>query len=375
MGKSPAHIRSSLEKRQQQYLLRELNVYENGTDFISNDYLGFVKNGHLQKQFELMFGDHVFKSGSTGSRLISGHSHFKQQTETIIAAEHKAEKALMFNSGYDANVGLLSSVPQKQDLILSDELIHASLHDGMRLSFATSYKFRHNDVEHLSELLERHAGKFENIYVVVESVYSMDGDEAPLLNIVNLIQYYDHVFLIVDEAHALGVLGNNGKGLCEELGIGEKCFARLYTYGKAMGCHGAAVLGNSELIHYLVNYARSFIYTTALPDASFAKIRAAYELLKNKSLQQELNENITYFSQLMPADKLFIQSRSAIQCMLVNDAAKADEIQHRMQQSHILCKAVKTPTVKAGTERIRFCIHAFNTKEEMNKVMEVLKHD
>lgn len=375
MGKHPAHIRLSLEKRQQQHLLRHLHVYENGIDFVSNDYLGYSKKGHLQMMFEQLFADKKFLSGSTGSRLISGHSVFKNETENIIANAHNAEAALVFNSGYDANVGLLSSVPQKQDLILSDELIHASIHDGIRLSLAKHYKFRHNDFSHLKELLKRHEHAFENIYIVVESIYSMDGDEAPLTEIVDLIQNYDSVFLIVDEAHALGVFGNEGKGLCSELGMEDKCFARIYTYGKALGCHGAAITGSSNLINYLINYARSFIYTTALPDTSFAKIRAGYELMKQNALKDNLRVNINYFKEVLPASKTFIESRSAIQCLMATDALHADTIQEQMKLKNILCKSVKSPTVKAGSERIRFCLHAFNTQEEIDLVMEVMKNE
>lgn len=375
MGKHPAHIRLSLEKRQQHHLLRHLHAYDSGVDFISNDYLGFSKKGHLQNKFFELFGHDDFLTGSTGSRLISGHTAFKDETEDFIAKAHQAEAALVFNSGYDANVGLLSSVPQRYDLILSDELIHASVHDGIRLSFATHYKFRHNDVTHLEELLNRHANAFESVYVVVESIYSMDGDEAPLKEIIALLERHDKAFLIVDEAHAIGVLGKEGKGLCNELGIEEKCFARVYTYGKAMGCHGAAVVGSKLLKDYLINYARSFIYTTALPDASFAKIRAGYALMKQPELQHTLNANIAYFRHSLPDSIRFIPSRSAIQCLLTQNAVQADRLQEKMMQHGILCKAVKSPTVKAGAERIRFCLHAFNTKEEMDKVMEVLQYD
>src|SRR5688572_20783050 len=217
--------------------------------------------------------------GSTGSRLFSGNTNFTEEAERQIALFHHAESALIFNSGYDANLGILSSVPQQNDLILYDELVHGSVHDGIRLSKATHYKFRHNDLSSLEELIHRHQKNYENVYVVVESVYALDGDTAPLLELVEICKPSKNIFLIVDEAHAIGVFGNQGRGLCNALAIEHKCFARIYTYGKAMGCHGAAIVGSEVLRTFLINFARSFIYTTALPYYCIDAIRHAYQLL------------------------------------------------------------------------------------------------
>ncbi|MBL7916928.1 MAG: pyridoxal phosphate-dependent aminotransferase family protein, partial [Bacteroidia bacterium] len=183
MGIIPSKILNALNNRKETHLFRNLSVYKAGVDFISNDYLGFSKLGLLHQQFSESFSDQNFLSGSSGSRLISGNSEFKEVTEKEIALFHHSEAALLFNSGYDANIGLLSSVPQKNDLVISDELIHASIYDGIRLSYAKHYKFAHNQVNDLEDLINRHKQSFENIYVVVESIYSMDGDAAPLKEI------------------------------------------------------------------------------------------------------------------------------------------------------------------------------------------------
>ncbi|MBL7916833.1 MAG: pyridoxal phosphate-dependent aminotransferase family protein, partial [Bacteroidia bacterium] len=180
-------------------------------------------------------------------------------------------------------------------------------------------------------------------------------------------------YLIVDEAHAIGVFGKNGKGLCNELQIEEKCFARVYTFGKAMGCHGAVVVGNEALRNYLINFARSFIYTTALPDYSIANIAAAYQLLISGAQQEKLKENINYFLQGAKNVTSLINSKSAIQCIVVKGNTKVTEIEKQLLNKGVLVKAVKSPTVKEGSERIRVCLHSFNTKEEINNLINLLQ--
>jgi 8-amino-7-oxononanoate synthase len=366
--KNPTYLLKALATRSENGLLRRLKHDFPKIDFCSNDYLGFSKNGILNSKPE-----NEQTSGSSGSRLISGNTAFTESTEQHIALFHHAEAALIYNSGYDANLGLLSCLPQKNDLVLYDELIHASLYDGIRLSFATSYKFKHNSISHLKELLQRHHLSFQSIYLVVESIYSMDGDDAPLLEIVELLNTYKNVFIIVDEAHAIGVFGQHGRGLCHQLGIEKKCFARIYTYGKAMGCHGAAIAGSNELRQFLVNFSRSFIYTTALPLHSVNLINNAYRCLLNSDLQREqLKENIAYFVKQTKSIKGFIQSYSAIHCLVLGGNETADTVEKKLETSGIYAKAIKSPTVKEGSERIRICLHAYNTREEIDLLVKQL---
>lgn len=371
MSKGPLHLLKSIEERKSKSLFRELKKEFPSIDFCSNDYLGFSGSGLLHKKTQQLF-PHITQTGSTGSRLISGNSKLIEETEEFIAGFHHGEAALLFNSGYDANIGLLSSVPQKGDLVLYDELIHASLYDGIRLSYATHYKFKHNDVVHLQELIKRHHLNFKNIYVVVESVYSMDGDEAPLKKIVELKKKHE-LFLVVDEAHAIGVFGKNGRGLCNELNIEKEIFARIYTFGKAMGCHGAAIIGTNTLRNYLINFARSFIYTTALPPVSVATIRAAYELLGETDLTGKLKKNIKHFNDSAKKIKGFIPSRGAIHCKIIKGNKTVDKIEKLLSAKNVYIKAIKSPTVKAGEERLRICLHAFNTEKEINKLLTLVK--
>jgi len=366
INNNPNFLEQALQNRKENGLLRQLKSTFPSIDFCSNDYLGFskIKNNELRIT--------NLERGSTGSRLISGNSSYVEEVEKGIAKFHSAESALIFNSGYDSNLGLLSSVPQKNDLILFDELSHASIYDGIRLSYAKHYKFKHNDLVSLNDLLQRHRTNFENIYIVVESVYSMDGDSAPLSEIVTLCKKYKNCFLIVDEAHAIGVFGTNGFGLCNQLGIENDCFARIYTFGKAMGCHGAVVVGSEVLRKYLINFARSFIYTTALPKHSIDNINSAYQLLQTTEQIKKLQTVIQYFLSKTTHLKNLIKSNSAIHCLVIGDNGKVDNLENVLAKNNIYAKAIKSPTVKKGTERVRFCLHAFNTKEEIDLLVKVI---
>ena len=364
--KNPLSLIKLLNQRETNFSLRSLKTDYPTIDFSSNDYLGFSSQGYLFEEIKKLKGS--VKTGSTGSRLISGNSILFNEVENDIATFHQAESALIYNSGYDANLGLLSSVPQKGDLILSDELIHASLIDGIKLSYATHYKFKHNDVSSLSELITRHKESFQEIYVVVESVYSMDGDCAPLIELVNLCKQFN-VHLIVDEAHAIGVFGEKGKGLCQELNIHDDCFARVYTYGKAMGCHGASIAGSGELKQYLINFSRSFIYTTAMPEHSLLAIKAAYQLLITTDEIDKLRTNISYFNSQLNNSPYFIKSESAIHCKLISGNQQVQEIEDKLKHLDFFVKAIKSPTVKESQERIRICLHSFNSKNEINTLL------
>src|SRR5690606_7718543 len=251
-----------------------------------------------------------------------------------------------------------SSVPQKEDVVLYDEYIHASIRDGMRLSNAKAYKFKHNDLSHLESLISRHKDDAGEIYIVTESVFSMDGDSPDLVQLIRLSEKH-HCRLIVDEAHALGVFGNTGEGLLQQLGMQDNVFARIMTFGKGLGCHGAAVLGSAQLKDYLVNFARSFIYTTALPPHSLATIYTAYSHLKNNtSIKNRLIDNISFFTSKIDELSLsnyFIPSSSAIHCAVIPGNEKVKNISSVLQQKDFDVKAILSPTVPEGQERLRFC--------------------
>jgi 8-amino-7-oxononanoate synthase len=360
-----------LSMREQAGNLRKLLLQTAPVDFYSNDYLGLATDGTLAS---LMQGLPAARAtGSTGSRLLSGNSAAAEALEQTIAAFHKAEAALLFNSGYDANVGLLSAIADRHTTILYDELCHASILDGIRLGLARNkYKFLHNDITSLEEKLKKHAGAGP-VIVVVESVYSMDGDMAALRQMAELCAAHN-AQLIVDEAHATGVIGNRGEGLVCAEGLGHLVFARVHTYGKALGCHGAAVVGSGLLKQFLINYARSFIYTTALPNHAVQAIHCAYEYLSGHSFTNKpLHEVIAYFREAvafsgMPGWK---DSISPIQALVVGDNEKSKQLAAKLQQSGLQVNPILHPTVPKGMERLRVCLHTFNTKEQVDMLVKI----
>lgn len=353
---------------------RFLRTTEGMTDFCSNDYLGIATN-------QLLNGSENDKNskGSGGSRLLSGNYELIEKTEEKIASFHRAESGLIFNSGYDANLGLLSCIGQKGDVILYDSLSHASIRDGIRLSFAESFAFRHNDVDDLERKLKAATGDVLSnikaatgqVYVVTESLFSMDGDFAPLKEILELCKRYD-ALLIVDEAHATGIVGECGEGLVQQLGLTEDCFARIHTFGKALGNHGAIVLGSGELRDYLVNFSRAFMYTTALPPASVATISAAYDLFPGMvEERKKLNEHVSIFrAAKLRFEKL--DSGSAIQGVIVPGNREVRELASNLQQQGLDVRPILYPTVPQGLERLRIILHSFNTKEELEKLISCL---
>jgi 8-amino-7-oxononanoate synthase len=369
----------ALEGRKNDGSLRSLPVEHYGSnkksvvDFCSNDYLGFSRSKILAekiRQLECEYFDAGI--GSTGSRLISGNTKFCEELEVRIAGFHRAEAGLIFNSGYDANLGIFSSLPHRTDTIIYDQLAHASIRDGIRLSHARALSFKHNGVDDLERKLKAATG---DVFVAVESIYSMDGDQAPLVEMSDLCSRHG-ANLIVDEAHATGVFGEKGEGKVVELGLEEKTFARLHTFGKALGCHGAIVVGSDTLRSYLINFARSFIYTTALPFYSLMTISCAYDLLESKDKERtKLRDNISYFKSKVTSDlsQRIIESESAIQCIIIpgNDCVKS--VARRLQEGGHDVRPILHPTVPAGSERLRICLHAFNTEDEIARLISTLK--
>lgn len=380
MKKLPQSLAQKLAIRMQHNALRQLPSANQWIDFASNDYLGFSKNETLFKTtHEYLVELGILENGATGSRLLSGNHPLYPLTETFVAAFHQAQSALLFNSGYDANVGFFSAVPQKGDFILFDELCHASIRDGIQLSNAKAYKFKHNDFEDLERLILKFQPS-ENlhsttIYIVTESVFSMDGD-CPNLEELVQVSTKHNCYLVIDEAHALGVFGEKGEGLVQFLGLQEHFFARIVTFGKGLGCHGAVVLGSEELSSYLVNFARSFIYTTGLSPHSVATIGIAYKMLDAKAAAiGELKERINFFNQeksRFSLKPLFVRSKSAIQSAIIPGNATVKAIAKQLQDKGFDVKPILSPTVPAGQERLRFCLHRYNTEAQISEVLYAL---
>lgn len=362
-------LQSQLEARRAQHAFRSLRLPAGKVDFCSNDYLGLAINPAMEAAIAagLQAGDH--RPGSTGSRLLAGNYARIEAAEQQLAAFHQAAAGLIFNSGYDANVGLFSCVPQKGDTIIYDSLIHASIRDGIRLSRAQAFSFMHNDVQDLEKKMKHGTGR---IFVAVESVYSMDGDKAPLAGMAALCTQLG-AYLIVDEAHATGVVGEQGEGLVQALGLEQQCFARVHTFGKAVGCHGAIVLGSALLRDFLVNFSRSFIYTTALPPASVAAITAAYGLFPGMRAERaHLQALIRQLRQALPEGRL-LPSDTAIQPISVPGNEQARALAEQLQAGGLDVRAILHPTVPKGQERLRVVLHSFNTAAEVERLVKIVQ--
>lgn len=348
---------NKLNIRREEGTLRSLSHFDGFIDFFSNDYLGMAGE---------VFSVSVW--GSTGSRLISGNSNSVLEAERKLANFFSSEAALMFNSGYDANLGFFGSVPQRGDTVVYDELIHASVRDGIRLGFANGMSFKHNDADDLALKL----GKLEGtVYVAVESLYSMNGDMAPLRKIADICEEYK-VNLVVDEAHAAGVFGKDGRGIVDALGLREKVFARLVTFGKAYGSHGACILGSRQLMNFLINFSRSFIYTTALPAEVYVHNASIVSSLLMNERRSILQDNLNYFRSRFVNDRLISEVNSPIQIVRIGNVEQVKALTERLQFRNIAVKPIYAPTVQKGCEALRLCIHSFNTKTELDQLISEL---
>ena len=339
-------------------------------DFTSNDYLGLAQSTALFEQIEKKINSLSLKlNGATGSRLLSGNSDYAEQVEKKLAGIFNSESTLLFNSGYTANLGVLSALPQRGDTILYDELAHACMKDGARLSLAKRFNFRHNDLNDLESKIKLASGK---IFIAVESIYSMDGDQCPLEELVALSEKYG-ASIILDEAHSTGLLGKDGAGLSVSLGLEEKIDVRIYTFGKGMGIHGACVAGSSTLKDYLINFARPFVYTTALPPHSLVSIECAFDFLhQNINLQKVLTEKVEHFLHELEAVGETSTSRSSIQSIQIGGNERTKKVANDLQQKGFDVRSILSPTVPKETERLRICLHVFNTEKEILNLVQTI---
>lgn len=334
-------IESRLEERKRRGELRALRYTEGLVDFASNDYFGFAS--------QRVTG----ASGSGGSRLLTGHHPFFSSLEEKIARYHGMESCVIFNSGYAANLGLFSALGDVHTTFIYDLEVHASIVDGMRLSRAQCRPFRHNDLLSLERRLKSTKG---TRYVIVNSVYSMKGDKAPLRNIADLCEAH-FAELIVDAAHSTGVYE-----------IAEKVFATVHTFSKALGAQGGCVCGNKTLIQFLINFSRPLIYATALPMSALIAIENAYERLihEGSEHQHRLQELIAHFREKAS----FPTSETAIQPI---GSSRALEMSLILQQRGIDVRPILYPTARRGKEFLRVVLHSFNTKDQIDRLLEVIQ--
>ncbi len=340
-------------------------------NFGSNDYLGLAGDPRLIQA--AMAATQAFGTGATGSRLTSGHKQLHQDLETRIAAFKGTEAALVFSSGYLANLGTIAALVGGKDLILSDRLNHSSLKNGALLSGATTLEYAHGDVASLRAQLQTHRANYRRCLIITDTVFSMDGDLCPLPEILDLAMEYD-AMLLVDEAHATGIFGATGAGVVEHCGCTGKPLIEIGTLSKAIGSLGGYVAGSHSLIDFLRNRCATWIYTTGLSPADTAAAMMAIEIITTTpQLRQQLWQNIDYLHQLfathIPHLKL-IPSASPIICIELPNAQTAIDLGAKLRQAGIFAPAIRPPTVP--TSRIRLCLMATHTRSGLEQLVSVL---
>ncbi|MBW3518544.1 pyridoxal phosphate-dependent aminotransferase family protein [Flavobacterium sp. NKUCC04_CG] len=358
-------INKRLNARRDNGLFRSLGKPVQQIDFASNDYLGLARNSAYHEMvFEAVQANKASLVGSTGSRLLTGNSVYVEWIEKKISRLHQVEKASLFSSGYLANLCLLSCIPQRGETVLIDEHIHRSVHDGCRLNQALKWKFKHNDLHDLEQLLMRAKG---NCYVVIESLYSMDGSFAPLKEMVALCEKHK-ALLVVDEAHAFGVYG---WGLVAHYQLQAKVFATVVTYGKAMGCHGAAVLGSDLLQQLIINFGSPFIYSTSASMVQWIAIDKGYDFLdKHRDLPILLEDNLRFYKEQQ--SQVVTELLSPIQSVVIPGNRAVKEKAQQLVSHGFTVYPIVSPTVAIGQERLRICIHSFNSKDEIAQLIHHL---
>jgi 8-amino-7-oxononanoate synthase len=362
-------IEKKLLKRRDFGNFRQLEVAESLIDFSSNDYLGLARSSKLEALhfIEIMKRQGELNGlGSTGSRLLTGNGNYAQNLESRIAAFHGRQAGVLFSCGYLANVGLISAIASRKSVFIFDSGVHASSRDGIRLGRSLAYPFRHNDLDHLESRLKKCSN--HDRFILIQSIYSTDGSRAPLKEVCQLAASYG-AHVIVDEAHAIGVVGPEGRGLVAEFGLTDTIFAQVATFGKGLGTFGAIVLCNANVKQAIVNYATSFIYTTALPFQSLAAIKCSYDLFP--SMDQErlhIQKLIKIFRDNFP-----ISSPTHIQEVPVEGNAAVKRAAKSLSLLGFDVRPLMSPTVRRGRELLRICLHAFNTEKEVEGLIDIIK--
>jgi len=359
-------------------LQRNLHIND-GVDFYSNDYLGFGRDESLRINILKRLEAHkdITITGATGSRLLSGHHSLFQTVEDKLSIFSGTQSSTFFPSGYQANISLLSSIARKGDVIFSDELNHASIIDGARLSYADKEIFKHNCFDDLEEKLLKYKDIKGNKFIICESIYSMEGDQAPLKEISNIAQNYNAYF-IVDESHSTGLFGTKGSGLVNQLGIRDQVFCTIHTAGKALGVSGAWIAGSKLLKEFLVNFSRGFIFSTAPSPIQFIMIEEALSFLKsNNHRSVKVLDRAEYLRNelkrlLADTKAKVLGTNTAIIPIVLNDNDVVLNIFNELKNININIAAIRPPTVKTGSSRLRLTVNYLNCEDELDKLLQIL---
>lgn len=382
MNSLDAHLQKQLEERKRLQRYRQRITLtspqkskvcitdQTFLNFCSNDYLGLAN--HPQLKESMLKAAQDYGVGSGASHLVCGHSEEHHALEIELAEFTGRDRALLFSTGYMANMGVIAALAGRSDEVFQDKLNHASLIDGAMLSRASLTRYRHTDVAHLKSCLQKSEAK--NKLVVTDSVFSMDGNLAPLAEIAECAKD-ENAWLMVDDAHGFGVLGERGAGSAEYLSLDQNSLPILIgTFGKAVGTFGAFVAGSGTLIESLIQFARTYIYTTAIPPAIAATTRSSLTLLQSESWRREkLKDNIAYFRDLCVENALnLMPSHSPIQPILIGSDKDALAVSSFLKTAGILVSAIRPPTVPEGTARLRITLSASHERADIEKLVLVL---
>ena len=374
-----ANIGEFLRQRAEEGLLKTLKpvscryegkIYLNKKeyiDFSSNDYLGL--SGHPKLIAEAKSAIDKFGTAVCASRLMSGDLEIHHLLEEEVCRFKNKEAALVFNSGYQANIGIISSLYSRSDCIFSDRLNHASIVDGILLSGAHFFRFQHNNIEHLEGLVEKERNKFNKAIIVTETIFSMDGDRPPLKDLVRLKEKYN-CEILVDEAHATGIFGKNGSGIVEQEGLDEEIDFIMGTFSKALGGFGGYLAASRKIIEYLINTSRSFIYSTALPAAVIACNLASIQLIKEEPYRRvKLLESAQYFREALKTKGFRVRGDSQIIPLIIQDNIRTVEFAKRLQEKGYWVLPIRSPTVPLGEERLRFSLSFYHNREILKNLV------
>ncbi|OGS45569.1 MAG: 8-amino-7-oxononanoate synthase [Elusimicrobia bacterium RIFOXYD2_FULL_34_15] len=372
-------IEDFLKNRREQGLMRNLSPLssrKNGIicinkkeyiDFSSNDYLGL--SGHPKFIESAISAFDKYGTGSAASRLLSGDLEIHHILEEKIANFKNKESALIFNSGYQANVGIISSLFSKGDVIFSDRLNHASIIDGILLSGANFFRFKHNDLNHLESILRKERGKFNNSLIITETIFSMDGDKPDLNGLIELKEKYNSQ-IMVDEAHATGIYGKNGSGIVEEEDLSDKIDYIMGTFSKALGSFGAYFAASKKVTDYLINSCRSFIYSTALPPSVIACNISGIDLIKKEPFRRKnLLENVEFFRNKLEKRGFNVKGDSHIIPLIIGDNKRTMEFSKNLQEKGNWVLPIRPPTVPNGEARLRFSLTFHHDKKILQKLI------
>ena len=338
----------------------------------SNDYLGLASDTQLQAEFFSNFPTDCPPFGSTSSRLLTGDSAHHQALEHTLSIAYQ-RPALLFNSGYHANIGILPALADARTLILADKLVHASLIDGIRLSGAAYKRFPHNNIERLTAMLAQYAEHYQRIIIVTESIFSMDGDFAPLAELAALKQSYPHILLYLDEAHAVGICGTQGLGLAEQ----QNCLADIDilvgTFGKAAASIGAYVICNEVLHDFLINHARPFIFGTSRPPINAAWSNFIFQHFAAwQDKRQHLANISAHLRQAIARQGLPMPSQSNVVPYITGSNQSAEQLSAALQSQGCYALPIRPPTVPAGSARIRFSLTAAMSTQDIDWLISLL---